>query len=78
MFNLRGRTNSCPPAYQNSTSRATNEHVTGRLGQARIRTPHGQAKGVPLHRGIPSSVNSPPWPPKETRLRMPVDGLSQP
>jgi hypothetical protein len=66
------------PLCQNTTSRATDEHATGRLGQVHLGAPRGWAKGVPLHRGIPSSVNSPPWLPEETRLRMPMDDRSQP
>jgi hypothetical protein len=69
MFNLRGRTNSYPPlGCQNSMSRAVDECVIVRPGQAHLKAPCGQAKGVPLHRGIPSSVNSPPRPLEETRL----------
>jgi hypothetical protein len=49
-------------------SRATDEHVTARLGQARLKAPRGRAKGMPQHRGIPSSANFPPWLSEETRL----------
>jgi hypothetical protein len=46
--------------------RAAYDYVIGRLGQAHLRALRSRAEGMPLHRGIPPSANSPPWPPKET------------
>jgi hypothetical protein len=47
-------------------SKVIDERVIVHLGQARLRALCGWVKGVPLHRGIPSSTNSPPRPPEET------------
>jgi hypothetical protein len=66
------------PRSSRLNGQASYDCVIGHLGQARLGAPRSRAEGVPLHRGIPPSVNSPPRPPEETRLRMPVDDRSHP
>jgi hypothetical protein len=66
-----------PPGHEGSIDRATYGYMIGRLGQARLGAPCSRAEGMPLHQGIPPSVNSPPRPPEEMRLRMPTNGRSQ-
>jgi hypothetical protein len=40
---------ACSTFVGEQMSRATDEHATGRLGQARLRAPRDWAKGMPLH-----------------------------
>jgi hypothetical protein len=66
-----------PPGHEGSTDRAAYGYMIGCLDQARLGAPRSRAEGVPLHQGILPSVNLPPRPPEEMRLRMPANGRSQ-